>query len=182
MGIVGDMFKLSLMLQRNNDDELLLRLPIGFRLMFAVIVTFLLGSMIGTGGVSAGSIILTVLSILAGLYKEQWRFNREEGAIEHRSGLLFPYITRQFSFDDIDHFVLSRSKSYRPAVARGHRDGFNQTAGSQRRGTSMTSFGLITKEGKARTIEIRKSRNTETMEGNVQEISSFCEIPVKFQE
>ena len=176
------MFKLSLVLQKKTDNELVLRLPIGFRLLFAVIVTFLAGSMIGTGSVSPASIILTVLSALAGLYKEQWRFDRESGAIEHQSGLLFPYITRLFTFDDIDQFVLSSSKSYRPAINRRQRDGYGQEQDSQRRGTSMTSFGLITKKGKAHTIEIRKSRSNELMEDNVRVISEFCDIPLKVQE
>ena len=87
------MFRLSLVLREKSDTELLLTLTTGFRLMFAAIVVFLVSSMISTGGLSAGSVILTSLSLLAGLYKEQWSFSKADREIEHQSGLLFPYAT-----------------------------------------------------------------------------------------
>ena len=176
------MFRLSLVLRKKDETELVLKLPIGFRIMFAVIVAFLLGSMISTGGTSTGSVVLTVLSLLAGLYKELWRFDKRDGVIVHESGLLFPYITRQYKLDDIDYFVLSSSKTYRPSVDSKSEVRFGPTMGGQRRRTTMTSFGLVTKDGKAHTIELRKSRADEAITDNVQEISDFCEIPVKFQE
>ena len=71
------MFKLSLVLQKKDENELVLTLATGFRIMFAVIVVFLVGSMISTDGVSAGSVILTVLSLLAGLYQERWSFSKD---------------------------------------------------------------------------------------------------------
>ncbi len=176
------MFKLSLVLQKKDENELVLTLATGFRIMFAVIVVFLVGSMISTDGVSAGSVILTVLSLLAGLYKERWSFSKDSRRIEHQTGLLFPFLTKSFEFDGVEKFVLSRSATWLPPIGRIGTNKVAEDDQAQRRGTSMTSFGLITKDGKAHTIEIRKSRTNETMADNARRIADFCAIPLALQE
>jgi hypothetical protein len=176
------MFRLSLVLRKKNENELVLTLPPGFRIMFAVIVVFLAGSMISTGGVSAGSVTLTVLSLLAGLYKERWSFAKEARIIEHQTGLLFPFLTKSFEMDEVETFILSRSATWRPPAGRIRKSKYDDAAQPQRKATAMSSFGLITKDGKAHTIEIRKSRTNEIMEDNAQEIAEFCGIPFKLQE
>lgn len=176
------MFKLSLILQQKSENELILRLPVGFRLLFIIILAFLVSSMITSGGISAGSLVLAILSILAGLYKEQWRFLKKERIIEHQSGLLFPYITKRVSFDEVDHLILSYSANPRPIRKRSLGDSFDESVDRHAKHGSITSFGFKNSSGKASTIEIRKSRSTTALEDNVQKIADFCEIPVKIQE
>jgi len=176
------MFRLTLILRKNADGDLMLTLPTGFRLLFAVIVVFLVASMISTGNLSAGSVVLSVLSLFAGLYKEQWRFSKDTRLIVHQSGLLYPYITKSVSFDSIETFVLSYGASWRGAMRRRGKQDFDDTLQNQRRGSTMTSFGFVTVEGRAQTIEIRKSRAHEQMEEEVQQIADYCGIPVKIQE
>ena len=176
------MFRLSLVLRKDNENELVLTLPTGFRIMFAVIVVFLGGSMISTGGVSAGSVTLTALSLLAGLYKERWSFSKETKMIEHRTGLLFAFLTKSFEIDSVETFVFSLSETWRPPAGRIMKNRSAYGTEPQRKATSMASFGLITKDGKVQTIEIRKSRTNELMEENARQIADFCGVPLKHQE
>ena len=179
------MFRLYLVLRKKNEDEIELHLPIGFRIMFLAIVVFLVASMVSTGSSSTIAIILTIFSVLAGLYKEQWSFNKAAGVIEHQSGLLFPYRSKQLNMSDVDSFVLSFTagasrESYLNQDDR--KQDFSTKADFKAKMKSVISFGLMAKDGKAQTIEIRRTRTTREMEENAQQIAEFCSIPINIQE
>ena len=178
------MFQLYLVLQKRTDDEIELHLPMGFRIMFLAIVIFLLASMISTGSSSTIAIVLTVFSVLAGLYKEQWNFNRATGVIEHQSGLLFPYRSKMLNISDVDSFILS----YAGGASRdtllnqeNRKMDFGLKPDHRSRMKSVVSFGLMTKDGKAQTIEIRRTRTIQEIEDNAHQIADFCSIPIDVQ-
>ena len=176
------MLSLTLTLKRINDHELVLRLPLGFRVIFGVIVVILLSSMIASGSTAPGPVVLLILSILSGLYKEEWRFQKDRRIVEHRSGLLFPYVTKRFSFEEIDHFALSLNTRASQTAKPPKKETMKSLLGGRRQPSSMGSFGLVKPDGKAHTIEIRKSKSIDEFSKNAQEIADFCEISLKLQE
>ncbi|MAG13159.1 MAG: hypothetical protein CMN78_01035 [Spirochaetales bacterium] len=179
------MFRLYLALRKKNDNEIELHLPIGFRIMFLAIVIFLVASMVSTGSSSTMALILTAFSVLAGLYKEQWSFNRATGVIEHQSGLLFPYRSKKLNMSDVESFILSyTSGASRESILDqdSRKVDYDTKLNHRAKMKSVISFGLMTKSGTAQTIEIRRTRTTDDIEENAQNIADFCSIPIEIQQ
>jgi len=168
------MFKLHLVLRERSDTAIELTLPPSFRIAFGVIAAILLGSMASLEVITPVPVIITVITILAGLYEERWRFDRETRTIVHRYGLVILAKRAVVDFDDVEGFALSNLREIPD-------DG----AFSARRSValrSLVSFQILTNDGKYRTVEIRANRHNDTLKENAERIAEFCNANLEFSD
>ena len=161
------MFRLHLVLSERSESVLELRLPSSFRIAFLVIAAILIASMATLEVITAVPLIITAITVLAGLYEERWQFDREAGAIVHRYGLIVLAKRSVVSFDEIDTFILSNLREIP-----------DEGPFSARRGVAMrslVSFQLLTTDGKYRTVEIRANRHNDSLKENAERIAEFCD-------
>jgi hypothetical protein len=166
------MFNITLQLIRKGEDRILLAPHIYFRLGFAFICAILLVGMRTSPGEPlpvTGLIILTA-AVLAVFYDERWIFDRNTQSIEFRWGLLFIYRKRVYRFSDVETFTfitLQRGRVINPE---------DETA---RSGARYTLFGLITRGGEKRSIEMIKSRLAPGLRDKAELICDFCGLPLE---
>lgn len=166
------MFNITLALSIKGENQLILAPKGFFRIGFALICGILLAG-IGTNppeGVPVVGIIIMTLSALAVFYEERWIFDRETKRIEYRMGLIFLNRKRRYSFDEVETFTfvtLQRGKVI---------DASEETAGQ---GARYTLFGLFTKKGERRSIEIIKSRLAPGLLEKAEAVSRFCDISLE---
>jgi len=160
------MFRLHLVLSERSESLLELRLPATFRIAFLIIAVILIASMATLEVVTPVPLIITAITVLAGLYEERWQFDREAGTVVHRYGLIILAKQSVVPFDQIDTFVLSNLREIP-----------DEGPFSARRSValrSLVSFQLLTTDGKYRTVEIRPNRHNDSLKQNAERIAEFC--------
>lgn len=166
------MFNITLQLIRKGEDRILLAPHIYFRLGFAFICSILVVGMRTSPGepLPVTGLIILSAALLAVFYDERWIFDRARGSIEFRWGLLFLYRKKVYLFPDVETFTfitLQRGRVINPD---------EETA---RSGARYTLFGLITRGGEKRSIEMIKSRLAPGLREKAELISDFCGLPLE---
>ena len=164
------MFYITLAVFPRGDNRLILAPKGFFRIGFALICGILLAG-IGTnppGTVPVVGILILILSVLGVFYEERWIFDRGEGMIEFRMGLLFLNKKRRYPFKEVEAFTfvtLHGGKEIDPE---------KETPG---RGARYSLFGLFTKGGEKHNIEMIKSRLAPGLLEKAQTVSRFLRHP-----
>ena len=166
------MFNITLQLIRKGEDRILLAPHVYFRLGFALICSILVIGMRTSPGdpLPVGGLIILAVAFLAIFYDERWIFDRTGKTIEFRWGLLFLYKKRLYPFEKIETLTfvtLQRGRVINPE---------EETA---RSGARYTLFGLITRQGEKRSIEMIKSRLAPGLQEKAELISDFCSLPLE---
>ena len=164
------MFRLNLVLRTQDEDTLLLVLPGRFRIMFAVIAAITIASMITIGEISTFPAVIAVVCLAVCLYEERWVFDRQNGIVRHRVGLLVAAKNSSFALDAIEEFRLV-----------GYRSEPDGGSSFMRRRVAMGSlvvFALGTSDGKQHTIELRKNRYNRELLENAQAVATHCGKPL----
>jgi len=166
------MFRITLNPVFKGDDILILTPSALFRILFAIIFAILWSGMtaFSEGSIPLFGLIIMGVALIAIVYEERWIFDRNQKTIEFRMGLLFLNRKVKYSFNDIEEFsfvTLQQGKIIDPAL---------ETA---RFGSRYTLFGLVTKTGDKRSIEMLKSRLAPGLKQKADQVSRFCEIPLR---
>lgn len=164
------MLNISLRARHIGSEVLLLRLPHTFRIFFALLAAILLyGIFAGEGG-GVVPVILLVISALALVYDERWRFDRARGVVEWRIGLMGLVRPGKVPMESLERFTIGEMmKGAVPGAQEGKSRFF------QRRYVHLT---MTTTEGHEYDIERRAARSGENLHEIAREVARFCERPL----
>jgi hypothetical protein len=142
-----------------------------FRLFFLSLTVFLAVFLLidlkehpGDGFI--GPLILILILLLAGSYKEEWIFDRQQKTVESRFGLIFLYQRKVIALEEIEAFLISEFIKGHQFMVEPEKRRFFQIA--------FSKFSLVTKEGMVKDIEIIKSRFKKELEKKGEQIAEFC--------
>lgn len=166
------MLKLHLVLYTRSDDMVELALPMSFRVTFGIISVVLIAAILSFGMITVVPMVVTAITVLAGLYEERWIFDRARGTVTHRYGLVFLAGKHETSFDEIESFILSNFRE----VPDEQLFSSKRTLALR----SLVSLQMGLKGGRSRTIEIRANRHNSTLKESAERISQFCGIPLEY--
>ncbi len=164
------MLNISLRLQHLTSDVLLLRLPHIFRVFFGILTVILIYGLFTSEDVPILPAIILLISVLALLYDERWRFDRARGVVEWRIGLVGLVKPGSVQLDEVERFVLGElTKGAVPGGVEG------RSRLVQRRYVHLT---MTTKSGDEYDIERRAARSGENLQTIAREVARFCERPL----
>ncbi len=164
-------------MKRLSETRIELVLPIGFRIIFGIIVVILVSSMIAVGSGGVLPIIITVVAAIAGLYEERWVFDAGSGIVEHSYGV-YPIVRKKtIDTDNVETLVISNYKEIPEADDDGRGSGKRWTM--QR---TLASFQLVRSDAKAMTIEIRNNKSSREMKDNADSIASLIGKPLEMRD
>ncbi len=167
------MLSLKLIPRKRSEEVLVLSFGMGFRVFFYGLALFFLVFLLtdyNSPGSNIGPIVIILVCFLCGSYHESWIFDKGNKTIEQRSGLIFLFIRRRLSMDEIESVMLS-------SVQRG----FDQRESDEKTSTSRQFFlklSLISRNKKVHNIETIKSGNIGSLGENAELIASFCGVSV----
>ena len=166
---------LQLILRKKGDSSIVLTLSVWFRVLFlAIIGVFLTG--MGASGTDVRDIgvlpsLFLLVCCLSLLYEETWIFDRKEGTVTRRFGLLVLNRKRIFRISEIGSFGLT--SFVRGAQANpGEKKSFFQR--------EMLRLWFSTGE-EMTDIEIQSGRRRKRMEENGRILAEFCSRPFEIQ-
>jgi hypothetical protein len=166
---------LYLILRKKGNSSIVLTLSVWFRVLFlAIIGVFLIG--MGASGTSVQEIgifpsLFLLVCCLSLLYEETWIFDRKEGTVTRRFGLLILNTKKTFRKSEIERFCLS-------SFVRGAQANLGEKKSFFQR--EMLRLSFITGE-EMTDIEIQSSRRKKRMEENGRVIAEFCSRPFDIQ-
>ena len=154
-------------LKNNGPDKLVYATSLGFRLVFIIIMIFML-LVIDYSNIL--QFLFIFICIIGATYLERFIFDRAENLLQVNLGLLFWYSTRKIKLDDVKQIVLRESGI----------KGNNKPWGRIMSGEIIT-ISVVDKNGKQISIDrARGSRVRELREFAVR-ISDFCDIPINVE-
>jgi hypothetical protein len=168
--------KLNFVMERADEQTLVLRLGIGFRIVF-----FLLAGLVAYGShlngvfdrlrpaLFPGGIML--LFLLIALYQELWRFSRREGRIVHAHGLLL--FTRYYVYP-LERVAAIEFRGFR----RGGTGPDN--LGQDRRffQKDLTRLSIVLKDGERKDVRIEDRKSLDVVLAQGEEIARFLGLPL----
>lgn len=164
------MLNISLRVHHPSSDVLLLRLPHTFRIFFGILTIILIYGIFTSESVPILPAIILLISVLALLYDERWRFDRTRGVVEWRIGLMGLVKPGSVDLEQVDRFVLGElTKGALPGGTEG------RSRLVQRRYVHLT---MTTTEGDEYDIERRAARSGENLQTIAREVARFCERPL----
>jgi hypothetical protein len=118
---------------------------------------------------SALTIILICLCLLAALYLERWTFDKEANLLEKNIGILFAYARKKMSLDALQKVVLHETAS-----------GHAERPGLLRLSARRTAVLLIVdRDEKVYRLDIASGGSVREMRRSAQRLSAFCAIPLE---
>jgi hypothetical protein len=159
---------LSFILKKKGDDELSLRLPWGFRAVFAFLAALLLGSIIvaedGQPGFLSPLLILLFLTI--SLYEESWVFDRRAGLVRHLHGLLPLKKCNITPVEDIEALAVRAFRT--GSIAAVEKKRFFQR--------DLVKLSLVLRDSSCRDIEIIEAKHDHALRQRAESIARFMDI------
>ena len=186
------MFKLTFIVKKINGHTLALKLHRGFRVAFVAFAAIIFASVQVSASQQGGGLmptILIVLFALIALYNESWYFNKQNGSVEHRHGLLLFATRKTYTASDIESLEVKAfrkgsvpgSQSESP---RGDSEQEDSGQGFSGRGEKKRFFqkdlltlSLVFSSGEKKDIEIIEHKNKAALQSKAAEISDFMGIP-----
>lgn len=164
-------------LQELGDRRLVLRIPLGFKLLLLGIAVIIFSSIAFT---SAGSrifdrsntlpLLLCAFSLLAAAYQEQWIFDRENDLLRSRFGVFPLFRTKRIKISELEAVSLNR-------FVRGN---LPPTSGGKRRmlQRDLLSLTLIRRDGRILRMETYRTFEQEKIKQMAGRIADYCGIPL----
>ncbi len=150
------MFELRLLLVKGENGAFTLRFSRILRGLFLGIAAVLVAAMAMSGGVSVPGLVLALISLAGGLFKERWVWNPTSGTLTHFSGL-WPIIKRQvYIAEQIMSLELRR-------FARGRPANQGQAAKKSRFAPRMIGLSFEDREHGLVTIETHRQRDMDDL-------------------
>ena len=155
-------------LKNNGPEKLVYATSLGFRLVFVVIMVFML---FVTNYANVLQLIFIVICILGATFLERFIFDRAENTFEVNIGLLFLYSTRKIKLDELKQIVLRES-------------GIKETNKPWGRIISgqVISISVVDKTGKVFSIDRARGSRVRELREFAARISDFCDIPINDRE
>ncbi len=164
-------------LQELSDRRIVLRIPVGFKLLLLGIAVIIFSSIIFT---SAGGrmfdrantlpLLLCAFSLLAAAYQEQWIFDRDNDLLKSQFGIFPLFRTKRIKISELEVVSLNR-------FVRGN---LPPTSGGKRRmlQRDLLSLTLVRRDGQIIRIETYRAFEQEKIKQMAGRIADYCGIPL----
>ncbi len=160
----------NLKLNRKTDDLIILSIPLLSRFPIFFFTALILGTMIFDREVTLIPLIIFLILLFSGCYKESWIFDRKNQRVTYGFGLLFLYKKTVISFDLIENFkvegFVKGSLTKKPSEEISLKKNIFQK--------EFFKFSLMNKNIGELTIDTEKGRNKDRLCLNAEDISRFC--------
>lgn len=115
-------------------------------------------------------VIISLILLLAGLYLDSWSFDRKNGLVTSKLGLIGFNKKRVYQLDEIECFSIAHfSKGYQK----------DREEGKRKRSTEIMIFSVLFLSGESRDIEvIREAKSGGMTERYAQMIAEYCGKPL----
>jgi hypothetical protein len=165
------MFHLQFVLVEPEKGVLVLRLPLGHRIVFGGVAGVLVISMAATASFPVVGIVLVLVCAAAALFEDRWVFDRNAEKVAHSIGLLMAARRREWDRSDIAGLRIAGFKERSEQTERFMQ---RQVAAS-----SLVVLSLELESGEERTVEIRKNRHNAGLKENASRIAELLGMPLR---
>lgn len=168
------MFKLIFELKQITDAKLRLQLHWGFRVVFLVLLFLVISSSLATAEERAVfapiPVILIALFAIIGLYQESWTFDKANGLITNRHGLIFLNKKTKFQAEEVDRLEIQEFR-------KGSIKGQEKTKRFFQK--DLLRFSLVMSDSSRKDIEITEAKNKTALHRKAASIADFMEMSYK---